>query len=79
MVSIIHKRSFTKAVGAIHRLISFCKLKLSLRWKDGAATQMDRSNTTSEISFHGLPSKSKCPSIKKQIGWSASETEVWKF
>ena len=28
---------------------------------------MDRSNTSSEISFHGLPIKSKRPSIRKQI------------
>ena len=28
---------------------------------------MDCSSTSSEISFHGLPSKSKCPSIRKQI------------
>ena len=29
--------------------------------------QMDRSNTLSEISFHGLPSKSIRPTIRKQI------------
>ena len=34
--------------------------------KGRAATQMSRSNTSSEISFHGLPSKSKRPSIRKQ-------------
>ena len=28
---------------------------------------MDRSNTLSEILFHGLPSKNKRPSIRKQI------------
>ena len=28
---------------------------------------MDRSSTSSEISFHRLPSKSKRPSIRKQI------------
>ena len=29
--------------------------------------QIDSSSTSSEISFHGLPSKRKCPSIRKQI------------
>ena len=28
--------------------------------------QMDRSSASSEILFHGLPSKSKRPSIRKQ-------------
>ena len=39
------------------------------RWKCRAATPMDlsnRSNTLSEISSHGLNSKSKRPSIRKQ-------------
>ena len=34
--------------------------------------QMDRYSTSSEISFHGLPSNSKCPSIRKQIASSFS-------
>ena len=33
---------------------------------------MDHSSTSSEISFHGLPSKSKRPSIRKQIASSFS-------
>ena len=33
---------------------------------------MDRSSASSEISFHGLPSKRKCPSIRKQIALSLS-------
>ena len=37
-----------------------------------AATQMDHSNTSSKILFHGLPNKSKCPSIRKQIALSIS-------
>ena len=37
-----------------------------------AATQMDYSNTSSKILFHGLPNKSKCPSIRKQIALSIS-------
>ena len=37
-----------------------------------AATQMDHSNTSSKILFHGLPNKSKCPSIRKQIALSVS-------
>ena len=36
------------------------------------ATQMDRSNTSSEILFHRLPSKSKRPSTRKQIASSLS-------
>ena len=43
------------------------------RWKCRAATPMDlsnRSNTLSEISSHGLTSKSKRPSIRKQ--WPAN-------
>ena len=31
---------------------------------------MDRYSASSEISFHGLPSKSKHPSIRKQIALS---------
>ena len=34
--------------------------------------QMNRSSTSSEISFHGLLSKSKSPSIRKQIASSLS-------
>ena len=34
--------------------------------------QIDSSSTSSEISFHGLPSKSKRPSIRKQIASSLS-------
>ena len=33
---------------------------------------MDRSSASSEILFHGLPSKSKHPSIRKQITLSLS-------
>ena len=43
------------------------------RWKCRTATPMDlsnRSNTLSEISSHGLTSKSKRPSIRKQ--WPAN-------
>ena len=29
--------------------------------------QINSSSTSNEISFHGLPSKSKCPSIRKHI------------
>ena len=45
----------------------FCKSKLQPRQKDRAATQMDHSSTTSKISFHGPPSKSRQRSIRKQI------------
>ena len=34
--------------------------------------QIDSSSTSSEISFHGLPSKSKQPSIRKQIASTLS-------
>ena len=34
--------------------------------------QIDSSSTSSEVSFHGLPSKSKRPSIRKQIASSLS-------
>ena len=34
--------------------------------------QIDSSSTSSEISFHGLPSKGKRPSIRKQIASSLS-------
>ena len=33
---------------------------------------MNRSSTSSEISSHELPSKSKCPSIRKQVSSSLS-------
>ena len=33
---------------------------------------MDRSSTSSEISFYGLPSQSKHPSIRKHIALSLS-------
>ena len=61
------------SVGAIRRFIFsfFANQNFSLD-KGRAATQMDRSNTSSEISFHGLPSKSKRPSIRKQIASSLS-------
>ena len=56
------------SVGAIRRFIFsfFANQDFSLvEIKGRAATQMHRSNTSSEISFHGLPSKSKRPSIRK--------------
>ena len=34
--------------------------------------QIDSSSTSSEVSFYGLPSKSKHPSIRKQIALSLS-------
>ena len=37
-----------------------------------AAMQIDRSSTSSEIWFHGLPSKGKRLSIRKQIASSLS-------
>ena len=61
MISIICKSSFLSGQYAGQS-----------RQKSRAATQMDRSNTSSEISFHGLPSKSKRPRIRKQIASSLS-------
>ena len=43
----------------------FCKSKLQSRQKGRAGKQMDGSSTSSEISFHGLPGKSKRPSVRK--------------
>ena len=44
----------------------FCISKLQLTQKGQAAMQMDCSSASSKILFHRLPSKSKCPSIRKQ-------------
>ena len=41
--------------------------------------QMDLSDTSGEILFHGLPSKSKCPSIRKQIASSLSSQLIVFF
>ena len=67
MVSIICKSSFLSGQYASSSSVFFCKSKLQTRQKGRAATQMDRSNNSSEISCHGLPSTSKRPSIRKQI------------
>ena len=40
---------------------------------------IDSSSTSSEISFHGLPSKSKRPSIRKQIASSLSSQLIVLF
>ena len=71
MVSIFAKARICRGNTQIH-LQFFCKSKLQSTQKDRAATQMDRSSTLSEISFHGLPSKSKHPSIRIQIASSLS-------
>ena len=68
MVSIICKSSFLSGQYADLSSVFFANQDFSLvEIKGRAATQMHRSNTSSEISFHGLPNKSKLPSIKKQI------------
>ena len=64
MVSIFAKARICRGNAQVH-LHFFCKSKLYSTKKDRAATQMDRSSASSEISFHGLPSKSKRPSIRK--------------
>ena len=55
------------SVGVIRRFIFnfFIKAKLQSTQKGQAPTQIDRSSASSETSFHGLPSKSKRPSIRK--------------
>ena len=64
MVSIFAKARICRGNTQVHLQFS-CKSKLQSTQKGRAATQMDRSSTSSEISFHGLPSKSKRPSIRK--------------
>ena len=55
--------------GAIHRFIFnfFANQNFSRHRKTELlrSMQMDRSSASSETSFHGLPSKSKLPSIRK--------------
>ena len=63
MVSTICKSSYLSGQYAGSSSVSFCKSKLQLRQKIRAVTQMDHSSTSSKILFHGLPSKSKRPSI----------------
>ena len=50
----------------------FLQIKTLIYIKSRVAMQMNRSSTSSGISFHGLPSKSKSPSIRKQIASSLS-------
>ena len=64
MVLIFTKARICRGNTQVH-LQLFCKSKLQSTQKGQAATQMDRSSASSEISFHGLPSKSKRPSIRK--------------
>ena len=74
MVSIFAKAcicSYQSISYQVH-LQFFCKLKLQPTQKDRAATQMHHSSVSSEISFHRLPSKRKCPSIRKQMALSLS-------
>ena len=66
MVLIICKIFFLLGNIQVH-LQFYCISKLQLRQKDQVEMQIDSSSTSNEISFHGLPSKSKCLSIRKQI------------
>ena len=43
----------------------FCVSRLQSTQKGRAPTQVDRSSASRKISSHKLPSKSKCPSIRK--------------
>ena len=72
MVPIICKSLFAKAVGAIHRFIFsfFFQIKTldEIERRSCYANGFSNcSNTSSKISFHGLPSKTKRPGIRKQI------------
>ena len=71
MISISAKAHICRDNAQAH-LQRFCKSKLQSIQKGQAATQMDRSGASSEISFHSLPSKSERPSIRKQIPLSLS-------
>ena len=63
----------------VHLHFFFCKSKLQSRQKGRAAMQMNRSRTSSEISLHGLPSKSKRLSIRAQIASSLSSQLIVLF
>ena len=71
MVSIFAKARICLGSTQVH-LQFFCKSNLQSTQKGRAATQMDCSSASSEISFHGLPSKSKRPSIRKKKTLSLS-------
>ena len=75
MVSIFAKAGICLGNTQVHPQF-FCKSNLQSTQKGRAATQMDRSSTSSEISFHGLPSKSKRPSIRKQMASSLSSKSI---
>ena len=64
MDSIFAKALICRGNTQVH-LHFFCKSKLQSTQKGPAATQMDRSSASSEISFHELPSKTKHHSIRK--------------
>ena len=64
MVSIFAKARIYRGNTQVH-LQFFCKPKLQSTWKGRAVTQMSRSSASSKISFHGLPGKTKRPSIRK--------------
>ena len=71
MVLIFAKARICRGNMQVH-LQFFCKPKRQLTQKGPAAAQMDCSSASSKILFHGLPSKSKCPSIRKQTASSIS-------
>ena len=64
MVLIFAKARICRGNMQVH-LQFFCKPKRQLTQKGPAAAQMDCSSASSKILFHGLPSKSKRPSIRK--------------
>ena len=70
-------RSFEERRKIFH--LQIFKSKLQARQKGRVAMQIDSSTTSKEISFHGLPSKSKRPSIRKQIVSSLSSLIVSLF
>ena len=78
MVSIFTKARICQGNKQVH-LQFFCKSKFQSTQKGGAASQMNRSSTSSENSFHELPSKSKRPSIRKQVASSLSSKLIVLF
>ena len=67
----LHNLQRLVSVGTIRRFI-FIFLKIKTLVEIRAVTQMNHSSTSIEVLFHGLPSKRKCPNIRKQIVSSLS-------
>ena len=66
MVSIFAKAHICRVNTQVH-LQFFLQIKTLVDIERPSSTQIYHSSTSSEISFHGLASKIKPPSIRKQI------------